>query len=318
MAAFSTTQKNFLPQMKEDFSLLCKILGILENDEKDEEGTLIKLLGRLVDSTSFTVSIPQDKVQQVIALTANALNKKSITLHEAQSLVGLVTFCASAVQLGFVFCRRLWSFVASYKPEWNKAYRRRVPAPVQDDILWWHNLFPAHNGIRFFDDSNRKIVHLFADALVLGIGAFYFDDINTTFCDWKLHTLRLPYDHALASPLPSYSANDPFDINIYEITALLQAFQLWVDRLAGKIVFIHTDSSTAQLGLLKQTLRTPEQNEPLRQLLLLAAQRDTKIEAIHIPGEENGLADALSHNRQDYIANWCPHWQKSYHSLRRQ
>ena len=58
MAAFSTTQKNFLPQMKEDFSLLCKILGILENDEKDEEGTLIKLLGRLVDSTSFTVSIP--------------------------------------------------------------------------------------------------------------------------------------------------------------------------------------------------------------------------------------------------------------------
>jgi hypothetical protein len=130
MAAFSTTQKNFLPQMKEDFSLLCKILGILENDEKDEEGTLIKLLGRLVDSTSFTVSIPQDKVQQVIALTANALNKKSITLHKAQSLVGLVTFCASAVQLGFVFCRRLWSFVASYKPEWNKAYRRRVPAPV--------------------------------------------------------------------------------------------------------------------------------------------------------------------------------------------
>jgi hypothetical protein len=83
-------------------------------------------------------------------------------------------------------------------------------------------------------------------------------------------------------------------------------------------VFIHTDSSTAQLGLLKQTLRTPEQNEPLRQLLLLAAQRDTKIEAIHIPGEENGLADALSRNRQDYIANWCPHWQKSYHSLRRQ
>ena len=83
--------------MKEDFSLLCKILGILENDEKDEEGTLIKLLGRLVNSISFTVSILQDKVQQVIALTANALNKKSITLHEAQSLAGLVTFYAFAV-----------------------------------------------------------------------------------------------------------------------------------------------------------------------------------------------------------------------------
>jgi hypothetical protein len=62
-------------------------------------------------------------------------------------------------------------------------------------------------------------------------------------------------------------------------------------------VFIHTDSSIAQLGLLKLTLHTPEQNEPLRQLLLLAAQRDTKIEAIHIPRKENGLVDALSRNR---------------------
>src|SRR6202161_4607151 len=37
---------------------------------------------------------------------------------------GLLSFCASAVQLGFVFCRRIWSFVASFRSEWNKEFKR--------------------------------------------------------------------------------------------------------------------------------------------------------------------------------------------------
>ena len=78
------------------------------------------------------------------------------------------------------------------------------------------------------------------------------------------------------------------------------------------------DSLTTQLGLIKQTLKAESQNEPLRQLLLLAAQLDIKIEPHHLPGEENGLADALSRDLQDRIANWCPHWQNSFHSLSRQ
>ena len=85
----------------------------------------------------------------------------------------------------------------------------------------------------------------------------------------------------------------------------------------GKLVVIHTDSSTAQLGLIKLTLKAESQNEPLRRLLL-AAQLDIKIEPQHLPGEENGLADALSRDLQDHIADGCPHWQKSYHSLSRQ
>ena len=38
-------------------------------------------------------------------------------------------------------------------------------------------------------------------------------------------------------------------------------------------------------------------------VLLLAAQQDTKIKAIHILGEENGLANDLSRSRRDYITN---------------
>ena len=318
MAAFPASQGKQLTKFKRGYPELCDITGILRNDDKDAEGTTIKFLGRIVDSTTFTVYIPQDKVDRVISLTADALVSNSMTIHEAQQLAGLLSFCASAVQLGFVFCRRIWSFVASFRSEWNKEFKRRIPAPVREDVQWWHDLFPAFNGVRFFDDSNRGIIHLFADASAQGMGAFYFDNVNSPTCDWKEHACHLPPEQALALPLPHCDPHEPFNINIFEITALLRAFEVWSQQWKGKLVVIHTDSSTAQLGLIKLTLKAESQNEPLRRLLLLAAQLDIKIEPQHLPGEENGLADALSREIQDHIADWCPHWQKSYHSLSRQ
>src|ERR1700678_716892 len=138
MAAFPNSQRKRLAQFKRDYPQLCDITGILRNDDKDAEGTTIKFLGRMVDSTTFTVSIPKDKVDRVTSLTADALASNSMTIHEAQQLAGLLSFCASAVQLGFVFCfvfcRRIWSFVASFRSEWNKEFKRRIPAPVREDV----------------------------------------------------------------------------------------------------------------------------------------------------------------------------------------
>jgi len=315
MAAFPIHLGHQLQQFKADYSLLCKLLGILCNDDKDDEGTLVQLLGRLVDSHTFTVSIPQDKVDRIVADTTVAIQRGQMTLLEAQKLAGRFAFSASAVQLGFVFCRRMWSFVASFKKEWRPSLRRRIPAPVMEDLLWWRDVYPVSNGIRMFDDAARDIIHLFADASVLGMGAFYLANVQSPSCDWKQHAASIQGSHAFAARLPAWDQEKPFDINVFEITALLEAFIRWSEGWRGKTVMLHTDSSTAQLGLLKQTLKLPDHNEPLRQLLLHAARLDIMIVPLHIAGEENELADALSRNKQDVIANWCPHWQISLHSL---
>jgi hypothetical protein len=315
IGAFPASGRRKLTAWKSGYNLLCDFTGILRNDDKDDEGTLLIILGRVVDSLTRTVSIPQEKINRTIAAAKAALEKDSLTLLEAQELAGLVTFCASAVQLGFVFCRRLWTFIASYQRRWHKSYKRRLPAAVREDIQWWHDLFPTYNGVRFFDDSKREMVHLFADASVHGMGAFFLEGIQSQTCVWQDHVAQLPQDHAFAETLPPWDDTKPFDINIFEITALLRAFELWGNGWSRKMIILHTDSSTAHLGLVKQTLRSPEHNEPLRRLLLLSAHRDIKIEPLHIAGEDNGLADALSRDAQDFIANWCPHWQKSFHSL---
>ena len=73
------------------------VLGILCNNKKDECGTEVILLGRLVNSITQIVSVPQDKLERIVALTKEALKRGSVTLKEATSLAGLLAFCAPAV-----------------------------------------------------------------------------------------------------------------------------------------------------------------------------------------------------------------------------
>ena len=178
MAAFAKGQKERLHEFKAKYTFLSRLLGLLENSEKDEEGTLIKFLGRLVNSTTFIVSIPPDKVQKLRDLVAEALERQNLTILQAQQLAGICSFCSTAVQLGCIFCRRLWTFIAEFKPYWQKTVKRRIPPLLAEDLRWWQELFPSHNGKRFFDDQSRATVHLFADASIVGLGAFSIDGFN--------------------------------------------------------------------------------------------------------------------------------------------
>ena len=224
------------------------------------------------------------------------------------------------MQLGFVFCRRFWDFITQFKPEWSPDTRRRIPSHLLADLQWWNSLFPLFNGVRFFDDKSRCIIHLFTDASSERLGAFFFDHVQSESCRWEDQVKALPREHSLSEAfIPTEPAPAILDINVNEITATLAAFKRWAPSWRTKRIIVHTDNTTTLTGIRKQTLKSPEQNSPLRELLLLGAQYDIRIDAVHIPGVENGLADALSRNFFDKIADWCPHWQTDTSpSMRRQ
>ena len=219
MAAFPARQADSpaLSKAASDFVILCHILGIPRKESKDEMGTDVVLLGRRVNTSNFMVSVPQAKLEKILRSTSTAMYKKSLSLQEAQSLAGLLSFCAPAVQLGVIFCRRLWTFVATYNADWPVHYRRRIPTPVLDDIRWWHTLFPLYNGIKFFDESSRPLVHLFADASEHGLGAFFFDSVQDRNCDWREHIGSISREHALMIAAPPSKPDVPLDINVLEI-----------------------------------------------------------------------------------------------------
>jgi hypothetical protein len=95
-----------LDNMATEYRFLCSVLGIIRNDKKDECGTEVILLARSVNTITRMVSVPQDKLAQIVHLTGDVITKGSLSLLEAQSLAGILAFCAPVVQLGFMFCRR--------------------------------------------------------------------------------------------------------------------------------------------------------------------------------------------------------------------
>jgi hypothetical protein len=294
-------------KLETEYELVTTLLGVLCNVDKNNRGRKVKWLGRMVDSHTMTVSVPEDKLQRIIDLTKHALKEGSLTLLEAQSLAGLLAFCAPAVQLGYLFCRRLWTFIASFRKGWPRAYRKRIPAPVREDLEWWNKLFPVHNGVRFFDDEKREVVHLFTDACGLGLGGFYINGLGSEDCRWQEHVAKIPRSQSYQIQ-SQQDASQPFDINIEEVTAVLQAFKIWGQAWRGKTLVVYSDNTTTQLGLVKQSVKSAA-NVPLREVLLRAAQMDIRVEPRRVIGEDNGLADALSRFLQHKISNWCPHWQ---------
>jgi hypothetical protein len=287
-----------------DYIVLTDILGIPRNDSKDMIGTKVTVLGIEIDTDEFVIRLPKEKLQQAIIRTATALSRATTTLFDIQSLTGFLSFCAQAVQLGWVFMRHLWNFVASFPGE-SAFQKRRIPARVRQDLLWWNELLPTFNGVKFFDNSTRPETQLFTDASGVGLGGYYSREGVTP-------SHKCTFATALRLPLPSSRV---FDINPHEMDAILFAFQKWGQQWAKHVVVVNTDSQTAERGLWKQTLRSGPTNAPLRDILVIAARLDIVIKPHWIQGVSNRLADALSRFDNHTVANSFPQWRAPYSNL---
>jgi hypothetical protein len=284
-----------------EYIVVTDLLGIPRNDSKDKCGTVVSVLGYEIDTGTFILRVPADKLSKAYAITTQILAGSSMSLHDVDSLAGFLGFCAPAVRLGRVFLRSLWSFSAGFPSSQSRFIRRRIPAALRNDLIWWRDLLPNWNGVCFFDTVVRPTISLFTDASGIGLGGFYIRGIE------PFNSQLVPSNHAFAVPLPPSDPNTQFDINQYEMEAIKSAFQLWGPLWASSTVRVFTDSKTSALDLLKQTLKSPA-NIPLRQTLLLAATYDIILEPSWIEGSKNSLADALSRFDTATIANLCPHW----------
>jgi hypothetical protein len=285
------------------YAQLTDYLGIPRNDAKDQEGTCVTVLGFEIDSLRFTARLPADKLEKAFLATASALAQKSLSREEAESLAGFLTFCSKVVILGRVHMRYIWTFVAVYPPGAVKSCRRRIPPIVRQDLEWWHTLLPRFNGIMLFNSAEREQIQLFTDASALGMGGFWYSgpiDVKS----WKPHLTELYASQAFAARV-KHDQDTIFDVNVFELGAILLAFEQQAVSWRGKRICTHTDSAISQLGLEHHTLKGAA-NAVLRRILIIAAEFDIEITPIWLPGDENELADAIS--RFKSVANWCPQW----------
>ena len=166
--------KERLAQDDVAYCLFTDCLGIPRQDTKDVHGTVVIVFGLEVNTNKFIVCVPTNKVICACQATSSALSQSSLTLKEAQSLTGFLSFYAQAVRLGWVFMRRLWDFIAEYPSSSTQFTRRRLSPDIFEDLTWWNKLLPKYNGILFFDSQARPIFQVYTDACLEGLGGFFY------------------------------------------------------------------------------------------------------------------------------------------------
>jgi hypothetical protein len=93
------------------------------------------------------VSIPEEKVQAIIAKVENASKAQRLTLKEIQSLIGSLSFVCKAIAPGRPFIRRMIDLV---KKSWHKI---RLTLGVKSDLNMWLVFLKEYNGVSIFPDQ---------------------------------------------------------------------------------------------------------------------------------------------------------------------
>ena len=127
---------------------LLKALGFqLNNDKIVAPSTKMSCLGIVFDTENFTMSVPDDKLQEIHNRCKSWQNKTSCTINELQSLLGSLLYISKCVKMSRVFLNRMLAV-----PRKNHGRKNiSLDEEFHKDIQWFIKFMPQFNGTTFFD-----------------------------------------------------------------------------------------------------------------------------------------------------------------------
>ena len=267
------------PECKEALAITlqtCQELGVPIAPEKTEgPGTSITFLGIQLDSTSMTVSLPQDKLTKLQAMVRAACKLKSVNdVHFLESLVGHLVHATTVCPLAKAFLHHLFTLKAALKP----GQTRRLNLSARTDLAWWDALLESWPGISVqqFLILRQPDFHLFCDASeTWGCGAWCIP-----------HWLQVPW-----SDLPPHSTA------LQELFPVVVAAAVWGAGWTGRLVLCHSDNAPVVAQVNRLHAHDPLAAHLLRCLALFQALHDFRLRAVYVPGSANSGADHLSRNQ---------------------
>ena len=162
-----------LPRVKahEVFGHLCTLLnelGLPLNTSKLTAPTKrITYLDIDIDVNHSTLSIPQGKLQEILAECNKVKHKKYLSKKGYQSLMGKLLYIQKCVRSARVFINQILSLFRKNSAK-NRIY---LDEEFHKDIAWFLEFLPTFNGITYFRklevDNNQT---LFLDASLTGLG----------------------------------------------------------------------------------------------------------------------------------------------------
>ena len=236
---------------------------------------VIQFLGLEIDTLNETVRLPEEKIIKCKGLINNMLDKSKCKLKELQILLGMLNFACSVIVPGRAFLQSLYPLISGLK---RKHHFKRLTRQTKADLRMFLGFLDTYNGLSFYRSQmflSPDAKHLYSDAAKsVGFGAWL-------------------KEHWISEHWPSewWSLQN---ITFLELVPIVVALLTWGNSLKNSVLHVHTDNEALYYVIKKQYSKEPLVKMWIRKLVLLTLQHNILIEAHHISGDNNFLADHLS------------------------
>ena len=252
-------------------------LGVPVAKQKTEgPATTLTFLGIELDSEAMEVRLPREKLERLGREIGEWERKKYCTKRELLSLIGQLQHACCVVRAGRSFLRRMIEL--STKVE-KLSHRITLNKGFQSDLQWWAAFLHSWNGTSMMHGvvQSTPMGTITSDASgSWGCGAF------SSSGEW--FQLQWP---------ASWSR---VHITVKELLPVVVGIALWGQQWRGSTVQCLCDNAAVVAILRSGRSRDRRVMHLMRSLFFFTAHHNIVLASRHIPGQNNGAADALSRN----------------------
>jgi len=257
-------------------------LGFVISKEKSVTSPtqLLEYLGLMIDSVNMSFSLPPKKIDKILSQCRSLLKAQLVSLRDLASFLGSLNWASFAISRSQAHIRSIQSDYITGSKRFGGDLTQRIPLSVgaRGDLNWWAANVVASNGRPLFDPEPSLVIY--SDASLSGWGASC-GNVSTgglwtvNHLNWHINDLELQ---------AAFYALKCFAADLYDCSVLLR-----MDNTTA-ISYINRFGGSRSSSLCKIAIEITSWCEA----------RNICLQATHIPGILNSIADRESRARMDW------------------
>ena len=233
--------------------------------------TRIVCLGIQIDSESATLSIPVEKLEEILQACKSFVKLQKFTRKQLQSILGRLMFVHKVVKPARYFVNRLLHTLRTMEQD-----KAPMTEAIQKDINWFLVFVKNFNGTATYMHDTFYCPELIElDACLSGLGGR---------CNNLVYTYQFQRNE-----IPSM-----FIIAHFEMWNVLVALRLWGPMWQGKQITLKCDNEAVVSVINTGVTKDNGLAALSRNIWLETALRDIQLKLVHVRGKDNKCADLLS------------------------
>ena len=285
---------SYLPSKQTRLLHLWDELGIPHKKDKQEFGTVLRIIGFEVDPNAMTVTMDYNSRKELLTLIRDfAITGKKRTLKEFQRIAGHINWALNVFPLLRPGLSALYAKTAGKERDFATI---RVNAAVVRELSWIACRVESSTGVHFLKSVEWDPRSTDSDAFT------FFTDASSLGIAFFLPCAKLAYQ--CPSPSPELSKH----IFFHEALAVCSVFHHFVAASFHSVthrLVIYTDSSNT-VDIFSSLRAIAPYNQLLISAMNVVLDHQIDFRVLHVRGVDNPIADALSRFKNDLAISLCP------------